>query len=69
MKKYRIYLDSNSRKATHIVTTAAEVLAIIPEDKSVCVDLYDGRQKVESYLAKNYMGELMLDPCFSISDY
>lgn len=76
MKKYRIYLDCNSRKATHIVSTPAEVKAVLianlPNDgralittSSVVVDSYEGRCKAGSYLAKVYMGELSLNPCYS----
>ena len=68
-KSYRIYLDSYSSKATHIVHTWEEVEAILPRDRSVVVKQFSGRRLWQTYLV-NWTGlHFKGDPCYSEADH
>lgn len=67
--KYRIYLDSNSRKATHIVNDRSDAERKLPKDHGVIVKRFNGRWLADTFLV-SWMGDhFKWDPCCCISDY
>ena len=67
--RFRVYLDSYSNKATHIVRTREAVEAVMPKDRGVVVKLFCWRRLVETYLV-SWMGDYFKwDPCRCESDH
>lgn len=65
---FRVYLDTNSNKATHIVRDQNTVEAVLPRDRAVIVKLFCWRRLAETYLV-SWMGDhYKWDPCYNESD-
>lgn len=62
---FRIYLDTNSRKATHIVKDRNTAESLLPRDHACIVKKYDGKRLIETYLV-SWMGDhFKFDRCHS----
>lgn len=62
---FRIYLDSNSRKASHIVKNQAIAEMLLPKDRGCIVKEFAGKRLNETYLV-SWMGDhFKWDRCLS----
>jgi len=66
--RYRIYLDSCSRKATHIVDSKADAEKLLPKHRSCTVKVFTGRTLCADYLVSWLGDHYKWDRCYSISD-
>ena len=66
---YRIYLDSYSRKATHIVRNRKTVEALLPRDHGCIVKEFNGKCLIETYLVSWLGDHYKWDACHSESDH
>lgn len=66
---FRVYLNTSTNKATHIVRTREQVEAILPKDYGVVVKLFCWRRLSETYLV-SWMGDhFKWDTCRIESDH
>lgn len=65
---FRIYLDSNSRKASHIVKNQAIAEAILPRNHGCIVKQFNGKRLVRTYLVSWLGDHYKWDTCQCVND-